>query len=159
MMKQNRTLVQLVLFFISNIAFATVRLEYETKVIDVIDGKTVVVSNKVSKTGIEISSAGTLELDGIDAPDLDQPGGKMAHECLKCMVNGQAVTIIEVSDNGHSRGGWIFRRDQTNCVNLLMVQKGMAWWKKTESHVSSCVGQNDECAGTSKSIQTGPVVT
>lgn len=120
-------------------AHATKRMEYQTTVVDVLDGKSIVISNKVFVTGFEILSKETIELDGMDSPELDQPGGKEAHAYLKDTVKGKRVKIIELTDAGNSQGGWIFPHNQTNSVNLLMIEKGMAWWKtqNIESVVST----------------------
>jgi len=113
-------------------AHATKRLEYQTTVVDVLDGKSIVISNKVFVTGFEILSKETIELDGVDSPELDQPGGKEAHEFIKNAVKGQRVKITELTDGGCSRGGWVFQNGQTNSVNLLMVEAGMSWVKKQQ---------------------------
>ncbi len=110
-------------------AHATKRLEYQTTVVDVLDGKSIVISNKVFVTDFEILSNEKIELDGVDSPELDQPGGKEAHEFIKNAVKGQRVKIIELTDSGRSKGGWVFQRGQTNSVNLLMVEAGMSWAK------------------------------
>jgi len=86
-------------------AHATKRMEYQTTVVDVLDGKSIVISNKVFVTGFEILSNEKIELDGVDSPDLDQPRGKEAHEFLKNAVKGQRVKIIELTDGGRSQGG------------------------------------------------------
>jgi endonuclease YncB( thermonuclease family) len=111
---------------------ATKSVEYQTTVVDVLDGKTIVISNKVFDTGIEILSKETIELDGIDSPEMDQPGGKESHDFLKSTVKGQRVKIIELTDCGRSQGGWVFHKAQTNSVNLVMIEKGLAWSKKQQ---------------------------
>lgn len=129
------------MFFLSLLsAHASVRMEYQATVVDVLDGKTIVISNKVFDTGIEILSKESIELDGVDSPELDQPGGKEAHEFIKNAVKGHRVRIIELTDSGRSQGGWVFQKGQTNSVNLLMVETGMSWVKKQQ--ITSVVPQD-----------------
>jgi len=131
-MNQKTMIIKCILLCMAVSAHATKRLEYQTTVVDVLDGKSIVISNKVFVTGFEILSKETIELDGMDSPALDQPGGKEAHEHLKATVKGKRVKIIELTDSGNSLGGWIFEKGQTNSINLLMVETGMSWVKNQQ---------------------------
>ena len=139
-MRQLSTTIRWVLLFMAVTAHATKRLEYQTTVVDVLDGKSIVISNKVFVTGFEILSNEKIELDGVDSPELDQPGGKEAHEFIKNAVKGHRVRIIELTDSGRSQGGWVFQKGQTNSVNLLMVETGMSWVKNQQ--ITSVVPQD-----------------
>ena len=125
----------LLLFLIStSSSWATRRLVYETQVVDVLDGDTIIISNKVFKSGATIRYIGTVDLDGIDAPELDQPGGAEAKTFLLNELKGKSISIMELTDRDKSQGGWVFRRHDNQNVNLLMVKKGLAWARKPKVH-------------------------
>lgn len=66
-----------------------------------------------------------VKLDGVDAPEPDQPSGKEARQSLLELLKGKEVTVIDYTDRGESRGVWLFLDGK--CVNLELVRKGLAW--------------------------------
>jgi len=74
-----------------------------------------------------------LRLDGIDAPEICQPGGEAAREVLMQRVLHQQVEVTIRRDDDYGRG---LARIQFNGHDLgaQMVQAGQAWsyrWRRT----------------------------
>lgn len=105
-------------------ALADVTRRYTTMVVDVIDGDSIVGSSpffpEQSKEPVRM-----VKLDGVDAPEPDQPSGKEARQFLLELLKGKEVTVIDYTDRGKSRGAWLFLDGKS--VNVEMVRKGLAW--------------------------------
>lgn len=104
--------------------FADVTRRYSTTVVDVIDGNSIVGSSpffpEESKEPVRM-----VKLDGVDAPEPDQPSGNEARQFLLELLKGKEVTVIDYTDRGKSRGAWLFLDGK--CVNVELVRKGLAW--------------------------------
>jgi micrococcal nuclease len=89
------------------------------KVIKVTDGDSIVIQDDKEQS-IEV------QLEGIDAPEFQQPFGKEAKELLSEKLLKKDVSIQwEKEDNYKRKLGWIFHEDRN--INLWMIEKGAAW--------------------------------
>ena len=91
--------------------------EISGKCVKVIDGDTLVIKcDKATRT---------VEIDGVDAPELDQPWGKETRNFVKKMVGGEKVEfeIIE------SDGDVVRARVLVNGIDMseMLVSSGLAW--------------------------------
>ncbi len=116
-------------------------LSYKTTVLDVIDGNTIVISNKVFQHGIELKAEDNVVLDGVASPKLEQTGGKEAKHFLEGLVKGKVVTIIELTDQGRSYGAWVFVGPDEECVNLRLVEEGHAWVVEPRAQFAVSMGK------------------
>lgn len=130
-----------------NTCWATKTLSYQTSVLDVIDGDTIVISNKVFKHGIQLRSEGNVELDGVAAPGVEQTGGKEAKAFLEKLVKGKSVNIVELTDQDRSRGAWVFVGPDETCVNLRLVEEGHAWLVEARAQFAVSMGKPKEAYG------------
>jgi endonuclease YncB( thermonuclease family) len=98
-------------------------------VVRVLDGDTFDVR---VKKGIEA----TIHLWGVDAPELDQPFGKEAKDCLSRLLLKKYVVIEDYTGrNGVVvREGEVFvesnKPPKQDNVNLVMVSAGLGWWQR-----------------------------
>ena len=85
--------------------------------VKVIDGDTIVV--KCDKRQM------TVELDGVDAPELGQPWGKEVRNFVREMVEGRAleVRIIEAGDGSGTARVLVAGQD----LSRLLAERGLAW--------------------------------
>lgn len=89
-------------------------------VLDVHDGDTITVNH----AGV----IRNVRLDGIDAPELDQPFGDESRLALSNLILNKSVTVSYAKTDQYDRIiGSVFTGDCTH-VNLRQVQKGMAWF-------------------------------
>lgn len=95
------------------------------KVVGVHDGDTVTVYRG---SGPQVK----VRLDGIDAPELGQPFGKVSRDALAGLVFGKEVTL---HGHGQDRYGRTLAGVSVGKVNvcLSMVRSGMAWHFKRYS--------------------------
>jgi len=117
---------------------ADLTIRYYGKVDSVIDGDTITLTLQSSVDSNKDGKTRTLNLDGIDAPEIDQPCGMEAKEFLKGLLQGRNLLVIERGDMGKSYGVWIVIDDDKHGegenINSLMVQKGLAWSTKVQVH-------------------------
>jgi endonuclease YncB( thermonuclease family) len=87
------------------------------KCIKVIDGDTIIV--KCDKRQM------TVELEGVDAPELDQPWGKEVRSFVRDMVQGRElqVEIIEAGDGSGTARVMVSGQD----LSRLLAERGLAW--------------------------------
>jgi endonuclease YncB( thermonuclease family) len=85
--------------------------------VKVIDGDTLVV--KCDKRQM------TIELDGVDAPELGQPWGREVRNFVREMVEGRAleVRIIEAGDGSGTAQVLVAGQD----LSRLLAERGLAW--------------------------------
>ncbi len=96
---------------------------FKAKVIKVIDGDSLLV-RRSDKSEVE------LRLQGIDAPEWKQMGGRQAMAAMTKLVAGKRVTVKLVERDQHGRGvAWVTLSNKT-LVNREMVRLGWAWWYK-----------------------------
>ncbi|MFN5467503.1 MAG: thermonuclease family protein [Pirellulaceae bacterium] len=89
------------------------------KVIKVIDGDSIVIQDD-KEHSIEV------QLEGLDAPEFQQPFGKESKELLSEKLLKKDVSIQwEKEDNYKRKLGWVFHEDRN--INLWMIEKGAAW--------------------------------
>lgn len=67
-----------------------------------------------------------IRLWGIDAPEINQPGGKEATEALIQMIGRRMVSVLVIEKDRYGRlVGTIFHKKKN--INLEMIRKGFAW--------------------------------
>lgn len=103
--------------FLSANAFA----DFTGKVVSLTDGDTLQVLNEENKPT-------KIRLDGIDAPEKNQPFGTAARKFLAEKCFGSVVTVQEKGTDKYGRTiGVIILEDGRN-LNGDLVSKGFAWW-------------------------------
>lgn len=87
------------------------------KCVKVIDGDTVVIDCDHNRR--------TVNIDGIDAPELDQPWGKEVRSFVKGMLKGKEVEVEIVDSSGDTVRARVF----VDGVDLseMLVSRGLAW--------------------------------
>lgn len=87
------------------------------KCVKVIDGDTLIIDCGKGKR--------TVEIEGVDAPELDQPWGKETRNFVKKMVGGEKVEIVVVEGEGDS----VVARVTVNGIDMseMLVSRGLAW--------------------------------
>lgn len=87
------------------------------KCVKVLDGDTLIIECDKNKR--------TVNIEGIDAPELGQPWGKEVRSFVRNMVRGEKVDV-EVLENS---GDTIRARVTVNGVDLsvMLVSRGLAW--------------------------------
>ena len=87
------------------------------KCVKVVDGDTLIIECEKNRR--------TVNIEGIDAPELDQPWGKEVRSFVRDMVRGEDVEI-EVIENGEEA---VLARVTVNGVDLseMLVSRGLAW--------------------------------
>ena len=74
------------------------------------------------------SRARIIRLDGIDAPERDQPYGPIATAALEYMV-ARSVYLVEVDEDRYGRlVGQLYHSKDGYDINASMVCAGYAWW-------------------------------
>ncbi|MEE4273337.1 MAG: thermonuclease family protein [Thermoanaerobaculales bacterium] len=87
------------------------------KCVKVVDGDTLIIDcGKATRT---------VEIHGVDAPELEQPWGKQTKSFMKKMVGGEKVEIEVVEGDGDS----VVARVSVNGVDMseMLVSRGLAW--------------------------------
>lgn len=112
--------------------------EVAGKVVQVIDGDTIVISREKKKRVL-------VHLVGIDAPAINQAFGREAQQFLENAVLGKVVSVLVNPSN------WIYKKPrpkeisgvvhlpsgEIQDVNLALIQAGMARHKNSESYTMS----------------------
>lgn len=142
-MKWGSIILIIALSLCSQLCLATVTQSYQSTVVRVADGNTLIVSNKVLRGNITMTGEATIILDGIRAPHLDQPKGAAAKTFLQELVKGREVFVVEYTDMGKSRGAWVYIGD-SECVNLLLAEEGYAWSIPARAHFAVSIGKPKE---------------
>ncbi|MBL0920033.1 MAG: thermonuclease family protein [Hydrogenophaga sp.] len=95
-------------------------VRYEARVVRVFDGDTV---------WVQPAGGGRwrkLRLDGIDAPEICQPGGLAARDALAARVLGETVQVNQRAADSYGRG--IVQLDHRgDDIGRWLVQGGQAW--------------------------------
>jgi len=107
--------------------FADITLRYRAAVVEVIDGNTIVVSNRLLREDVRLTGLATVKLDAVAAPRTDQPGGQEAKSFLEKAVIDKEVVVVERSEMGKSVGAWVFVGEEKKSLNLMMIEQGQAW--------------------------------
>ncbi len=94
-------------------------LEFEGRVVEIVDGDTVGVMHE--------GRAERIRLNGIDAPEKRQAFGRRSQEYLGEMIFGQTVRVVVRSKDRYGRTVADLYLGSKN-VNQEMVRAGMAWW-------------------------------
>lgn len=97
-------------------------LTFKAMVVEVTDGDTLIVLRNKTRF--------TVELPGIDAPELDQPFGPEAKRFAAKLVKGRVVTI-EMSHPGNPIYGAV-RFSKGKILAHEMVKAGLAWATTTD---------------------------
>lgn len=72
-----------------------------------------------------------VRLFGIDAPELDQPGGAASREYLARLVQGRSVEVVEKDIDAYGRVVGVVLAHDGREVNAMMVRAGHAWVYRT----------------------------
>jgi micrococcal nuclease len=101
-------------------ASAATRQAQSGVVTRVVDGDTVWVQTSASQPPLKV------RIQGIDAPEICQPGGVQARDALKRQVLGQSVTVTSGAHDDYGRTvGTVHRQGQD--MGRWMVAQGHAW--------------------------------
>lgn len=96
--------------------------EYAAKILSVHDGDT---CTALVDLGFRISQEMPLRLNGINAPELSQPGGKEARDHLRAMIDGKSVVILTAKDKKEKYGRYLATifvgGDRSKSVNDKMI--------------------------------------
>jgi len=103
---------------------------YRASVVDVVDGNTVVLSNRTFQGNIKLAGTVVVKLDAVKAPEIDQPGGGIAKAYLSKLVQDKEILVVELTEMGMSRGAWVFVGPEERSVNGLLIEDGMVWLTK-----------------------------
>lgn len=112
-------------FFLLLLIITTCQLfaaSFEGRVVQVIDGDSIIVLDKSEQRR-------TVHFRGVDAPELDQPYGRISHKFLSLYLTGKDVLVEHdnVDTEGQIVGKVLFKgRD----LNLKQIKAGMAWHYK-----------------------------
>ena len=102
------------------VAAAATRQAQSGVVTRVVDGDTLWVKASVSAQPLKV------RIQGIDAPEICQPGGLLARDALKLKVWGQRVTVISGTHDVYGRIlGTVYVQGQD--IGRWMVVQGHAW--------------------------------
>ena len=87
------------------------------KCVKVVDGDTLIIECEKNRR--------TVNIEGIDAPEIDQPWGKEVRGFVRDMVRGEKVEVEVLEDSGDT----IRARVTVNGVDLseMLVSRGLAW--------------------------------
>lgn len=100
------------------------------RVENVLDGDTfhgrIVRGSPLRGVKIVRDSLVSVRLQGVDAPEKDQPWGIKAREALAGMVEGDTVLVEIVDRDAYRRVLGVVRRDGLD-VNAALVAQGHAW--------------------------------
>lgn len=144
-----RRVFVVIMLTMASSAFATRRIEYRAVVTNIIDGSRVAISGRPSWGGGLLNLPNAVQLDGIEVPELSHSGGVEAQKALENLTLNKMVQFIECLDGGASHGACLFVLDENgqytedDCVNLIMVNTGMARWAG-RLRTSSISGQKME---------------
>jgi endonuclease YncB( thermonuclease family) len=110
------------------------------KCVKVVDGDTLIVECDQQRR--------TVEIDGIDAPELGQPWGKEVRGFVRDMVGGEQVEIVVVEGDGDT----VRARVLVNGTDLseMLVGRGLAWVSE-----GSADSELVELCGKAKSMPCG----
>lgn len=118
-------------------SFADKTIAYRTTVIDVVNGDTIVITNKIGSYGISLRADAPIKLDGVDAPERGQAGYEAAKAFLEKLLLGNEIFVVELRDSGDSRGAVVYideKEKGKKNINLLMLKEGHAWPTKPRLH-------------------------
>ena len=102
------------------------------KVEKVIDGDTIKLADETESDG-KVWKGPVYGIRGIEAPALDQPFGKQAHERLKELIEGKAIIRNGPTARAYREGNtWFFRTEKGESLALLMISEGLAWTVEAE---------------------------
>ncbi len=91
--------------------------EITGKCVKVVDGDTLIIECDKAKR--------TVEIDGVDAPELGQPWGKETRNFVKKMVGGENVEIEIIESDGDV----VRARVTVNGIDMseMLISRGLAW--------------------------------
>ena len=91
--------------------------EISGKCVKVVDGDTLIIECDKAKR--------TVEIDGVDAPELEQPWGKETRNFVRKMVGGEKVEIEIIESDGDV----VRARVTVNGIDMseMLVSRGLAW--------------------------------
>ncbi|MPZ16647.1 MAG: hypothetical protein GEV06_01845 [Luteitalea sp.] len=98
---------------------------FEARVIEVVDGDTIIVNDARGPL--------TLHLDGIDAPELDQELGREARTFLDALAVSRVVTVRVKSraPAGAESIAWVELKGSS--LSLALLEEGLAWYCRRHS--------------------------
>lgn len=114
--------------------------DFTGKCVRVIDGDTIAVQVNGYLDPVRV------RLQGIDAPERDQPYGDEAALILASLAYGKDVTVVDGGEDKYGRH--VGRVLTSDCIdlNLSMVGCGLAWWYKPYARKDHTMEQLEERA-------------
>ncbi len=93
--------------------------EFEAEVLEVVDGDTIKIRHQ--------DQVLRVRLQGIDAPERNQPFGSEATNYLATKVDGMRISILS---SGHDKYGRLLGKIMLNGedINRHLLELGYAWW-------------------------------
>lgn len=120
-----KSLITFLLLFV--LAFAACASEIQGRVVRVADGDTVTLRDARGKQH-------RVRLQGIDAPEMDQPFGKRSRQFLYERVYSREVTVVINRRDDYARPVGVILLNGED-INLRMVAAGKAWhFRRTAQH-------------------------
>ena len=102
------------------------------KIEKVIDGDTIKLADETESDG-KVWKGPVYGIRGIEAPALDQPFGKQAHERLKEIIEGKVAIRNGPTPRAHKGGNALFfRTEKGEFLAYIMISEGLAWVVETE---------------------------
>jgi len=102
------------------------------KIEKVIDGDTIKLADETESDG-KVWKGPVYGIRGIEAPALDQPFGKQAHERLKEIIEGKVAIRNGPTPRAHKGGNALFfRTERGEFLAYLMISEGLAWVVEAE---------------------------
>ena len=123
--------------------------QIEGKVIGVADGDTITILAGETQYAIR--------LEGIDAPEKDQPFGNQAKKALSEKVFGKTVRVVSDGPDKYRRTLGIVYAD--GCVNTAMVREGWAWHYKEFSQSKALAGAEENARKAKAGLWADPFPT
>ena len=102
------------------------------KIEKVIDGDTIKLADETESDG-KVWKGPVYGIRGIEAPALDQPFGKQAHERLKEIIEGKVAIRNGPTPRAHKGGNALFfRTEKGESLANMMISEGLAWVVEAE---------------------------
>jgi endonuclease YncB( thermonuclease family) len=96
-----------------------------------------------------------IRLDGLDAPEICQPGGREARQALQTLVLRQSVTVEVRLRDDYGRRVATLRRDGRD-VGEQLVRDGHAWNDRYHGMAGRYAAAEDEARAARRGIFGGP---
>lgn len=115
-------------------------------VVGISDGDTI----SLLVTQRNVKKRSTVRLEGINAPEVDQPFGKVSRQFLAALVFRKVVSIKVTGKDKYGRSLGFVKVGGID-VNQTMVRSGMAWWYRKYAPSNKILQQAEAEARSRKS--------